>query len=65
MTTRGIGRSLMAAGVVSLILYALLALRRPSTFDMNGVTLLLYAGVVLIPLGALLLWTGEMKKRGK
>jgi hypothetical protein len=63
MKTRGISMSIIAAGVVCLLLYALLALWRPSTFDMGAGKLLLYVSVVTLPLGVILLLTGEMKRR--
>jgi len=63
MKTRGISMSIMAAGVVCLVLYALLALWRPATFDMGAGRLLFYVGVVTLPLGVILLLTGEMKRR--
>jgi hypothetical protein len=64
MITRGLGRSVMAAGVACIILYILLALRQPLTFDLSGtVNILFYAGIVALPLGIILLWTGEGKRR--
>ena len=63
MKTRGISMTIMAAGVVCLLLYALFALWRPSTFDMGAGKLLFYVGVVALPLGVILLLTGEMKRR--
>jgi hypothetical protein len=63
MKTRGISLTIMAAGIVCLLLYALLALWRPSTFDMGAGKLLFYVGVVTLPLGVILLLTGEMKRR--
>jgi hypothetical protein len=65
MKTRGLGRSIMAAGVGCILLYLLLALRRPFTFDTGAVNILFYAGIVALPLGLILLWTGEMKRRNK
>lgn len=63
MKTRGISMTIMAAGVICLLLYALLALWRPATFDMGAGKLLFYVGVVTLPLGIILLLTGEMKRR--
>ena len=63
MKTRGLGRSFMAAGVACIILYILLALRMPSTFDSGTSNILFYVGVVALPLGLALLWTGVMNPR--
>ena len=63
MKTRGLGRSIMAAGVVCIMFYTLLAIWRPSTFNVGLGNILLYAGVVTLPLGVVLLLTGEMKRR--
>jgi hypothetical protein len=57
--------SILAAGVVCLIFYSLLALRRPSTFDLGIGNLLFYVGIILLPLGVILLLTGELKSRKK
>ena len=65
MKTRGLSMTILAAGVVCLIFYALLALRRPSTFDLGISNLLFYLGIILLPLGAILLLTGELKSRKK
>ena len=62
MKTRGLGRSVMAAGVACLLLYILLALRRPFTFDSGTANILFYVGVVALPLGLILLWTGVIKQ---
>jgi hypothetical protein len=62
MKTRGIGRSVMAAGVACIILYILLALRRPLTFDTGAANILFYVGVVALPLGLALLWTGVLRR---
>jgi hypothetical protein len=59
--TRGIGRSIMAGGVLCLVVYMLLAVRRPTTFDAGPNNLLLYTGIVALPLGIILLWFGVMK----
>lgn len=61
MKTRGLGRTVMAAGAACILLYILLALRRPSTFDSGAASILFYIGVVALPLGLILLWTGVMK----
>lgn len=62
MRTRGLGRSIMAAGVVSLIIYALLALHGSYPFNVRVGGLLFYIGIVALPLGVILLWTGETKR---
>ncbi len=63
MKTTGLGKSVMFAGVACIVLYILLALRRPATFDVGGVAnILFYAGIVAVPLGILLLWSGEAKR---
>jgi uncharacterized membrane protein YtjA (UPF0391 family) len=62
MKTRGLGRLVMAAGMACILLYILLALRRPSTFDAGGANILFYVGVVALPLGLTLLWTGVLKR---
>ena len=63
MRTRGLGRSIMAAGLACILLYILLALRRPSTFDEAAANVLFYTGVVALPLGVILLLTDAMKRR--
>ncbi len=63
MKTRGLGRSIMAAGVACILLYILLALRRPFTFDTGVTNILFYTGVVALPLGVILLWTSAVKRR--
>ena len=65
MKTRGLGRSIMAGGVVCLIIYALLALQGQSPLGVRIGGILFYVGVVAIPLGIILLWTGEMKPQSK
>lgn len=65
MRTRALGRTVMAAGVACILLYILLALRRPSTFDEGAGNILFYVGVVALPLGLILLWTGVMKRRNE
>ena len=61
MKTRGLGRSIMAGGVLCLIIYGLLALQGQSPLGVRVGGILFYVGVVAIPLGIILLWTGEMK----
>jgi uncharacterized integral membrane protein len=51
----------MAVGILCLIVYMLLAVRNPTTFDAGPNNLLLYVGIVALPLGLLLLWSGVMK----
>jgi hypothetical protein len=63
MKTRGMGRSVMAAGVACILLYTLMALRRPFTFDTGAINILFYVGIVALPLGLILLWTSVMKQR--
>ena len=63
MKTRGLGRSIMAAGAACIMFYILLAMWRPFTFDVGGSNILFYVGVVTVPLGVILLLTGEMKRR--
>jgi hypothetical protein len=65
MKTRGLGRSVMAAGAACILLYILLALRKPSTFDSSVANILFYAVIVALPLGLILLWTGVMKRRNE
>lgn len=60
--TRGLGRSIMAGGVLCLIIYALLAMRGNDPLNVRVGGILFYVGVVAIPLGVILLWTGEMKR---
>jgi len=63
--TRGIGRSIMAVGILCFIVYMLLAVRRPTTFDAGPDNLLLYVGLVALPLGLILFWFGVMKDNQK
>lgn len=65
METRGLGRSVMAAGLACILIYILLALRRPTTFDSGAANILFYVGVVALPLGLILLWTGVLKRRNE
>lgn len=55
----------MAGAVLCLVVYMLLALRRPETFDAGANNLLLYVGLVALPLGAILFWFGIMKDNHK
>ena len=62
MKTRGMGRSIMAGGVVCFIIYALLNLRGPGgAHDALG-GILFYVGIVALCLGAILFLFGVMKK---
>ena len=61
--TRGLGRSIMAGGVFCILIYPLLAWRGPSPIDVRVGVILFYVGIVALTLGAILLWTGEMKGR--
>lgn len=51
----------MAVGVASMLFYILLALRGLSVLEVRIGNVLFYVGIVTLPLGAILLWTGEMK----
>ena len=62
MKTRGMGRSIMAGGVVCLIIYILLKLREPASNNVEWGNLLLYVGIVALPLGAVLFIFGVMKR---
>lgn len=63
MKIRGLGGSVMAAGLACIIFYVLLALRSPFTFDAAALNILFYVGVVALPLGLILLWAGVLKRR--
>jgi uncharacterized membrane protein YtjA (UPF0391 family) len=63
MKTRGLGRSIMAAGAACITFYTLLAIWSVSTFNVGVGNILFYVGVVTVPLGVILLLTGEMKRR--
>jgi hypothetical protein len=52
----------MAVGVLCLIIYALLALNGSYPFNVRVGGILFYVGLVAVPLGLVLLWTGEMKR---
>jgi hypothetical protein len=45
MKTRGFSMTIMVAGLVCLIFYTLLALRRPPTFDLGVGNILFYVGL--------------------
>lgn len=62
MKTRGMGRSIMAGGVVCLIIYMLVTLSGPVPLNVGLGSILFYVGVVALPLGAVLFLTGEMKR---
>lgn len=62
MKTRGMGRSIMAGGIVCLIIYMLLMLRDPTPLNVQSGGILFYAGVVALPLGAILFLFGVMKR---
>ncbi|HEX8649905.1 MAG TPA: hypothetical protein VF708_03625 [Pyrinomonadaceae bacterium] len=63
MKTRGLGRSIMAAGAACVMFYTLLAILSVTTFNEGAGNLLFYVGVVTVPLGVILFLTGEMKRR--
>ena len=63
MKTRVLGRSIMAAGAACAMFYTLLMILSVSTFNAGIGNLLFYVGVVTIPLGVILLLTGEMERR--
>ena len=63
MKTRGLGRSIMAAGAVCIMFYILLAIWSKSTFNAGVGNILFYVSVVTLPLGFILLMIGEMKRR--
>jgi hypothetical protein len=62
MKTRGMGRSIMAGGIVCLIIYMLISLRGPASNNIEWGSLLFYVGIVALPLGGILLLFGEMKR---
>jgi xanthosine utilization system XapX-like protein len=62
MKTRGMGRSIMAGGIVCLIINILLTLRGPAPPNVQWGGLLFYVGIVALPLGAILFLFGEMKR---
>jgi xanthosine utilization system XapX-like protein len=62
MKTRGMGRSIMAGGIVCFIIYMLLTLRGPAPLNVQWGGLLFYVGIVALPLGAVLLLFGEMRR---
>lgn len=63
MKTRSLGRSIMAAGAVCIMFYILLAIWSHSTFNVGVGNILFYVSIVTLPLGFILLLTGEMKRR--
>jgi hypothetical protein len=62
MKTRGMGRSIMAGGVLCLIIYMLLTLRGPASNNIEWGSLLFYVGIVALALGAVLFSFGVMKR---
>ncbi|MDT4897081.1 MAG: hypothetical protein QOH25_2158 [Acidobacteriota bacterium] len=62
MKTRGMGRSIMAGGIVCLIIYMLLTLRGPAPVNVQWGGILFYIGIVALPLGAVLFMLGAMKQ---
>ena len=62
MKTRGMGRSIMAGGVVCFIIYMLLTLRGPASINTGLGNILFYVGIVALPLGAFLFLFGAMKQ---
>jgi hypothetical protein len=64
MKTKELGRSIMAAGAACIMFYTLLAIWSVSTFNAVAGNILFYMGVVTVPLGIILLLTGEMNVAG-
>ena len=64
MKTRGMGRSIMAGGVVCFIIYMLLTLRGPAV-DLHWGNILFYVGITALPLGALLFAFGGITDKRK
>lgn len=62
MKTRGMGRSIMAGGVVCFIIYMLLTLSGPVPLNIGLGGILFYVGIVALPLGVVLFLFGEMKR---
>jgi hypothetical protein len=62
MKTRGMGRSIIAGGIVCLIINILLILRGPAPPNAQWGGILFYVGIVALPLGAILFLFGEMKR---
>jgi xanthosine utilization system XapX-like protein len=62
MKTRGMGRSIMAGGVICFIIYMLLSLRGPAPINIKLGGILFYVGIVALPLGAILFLFGAMKE---
>lgn len=61
MKTRGLGRSIMAGGVVCFIIFMMLSLGRAVSLNDELGSLLFYIGIVALPLGGILFLLGEMK----
>ena len=62
MKTRGMGRSIMAGGVVCFIIYMLLTLGAQVPLNVGLAGILFYVGIVALPLGCVLFLFGEMKR---
>ena len=62
MKTRGMGRSIMAGGVLCLIIYMLLTLRGPAMTNVGLGNILFYTGIVTLPLGLVLFLFGVTKR---
>ena len=62
MKTRGMGRSIMAGGIVCLIIYMLFTLRGPAPVNVQWGGILFYIGIVALSLGAILFLFGVMKR---
>jgi hypothetical protein len=65
MKTRGMGRSIMAGGVVCFIIYILLSLRGPAPINAGLGNILFYTGIVALLLGVILFLFGVMKNEHK
>lgn len=62
MKTRGMGRSIMAGGVVCFIIFMMLSLGRAVSLNEGLGSLLFYIGIIALPLGGILFLFGEMKQ---
>ena len=62
MKTRGMGRSIMAGGVVCLITYMLMTQSGPAPLNVGLSSILFYVGIVALPLGLVLFLFGEMRQ---
>ena len=62
MKTRGMGRSIMAGGVLCFIIFMMLNLGRPVSLNAGLGSLLFYVGIIALPLGGILFLFGEMKR---